>query len=368
MSYRPLFRFQPPELGILLAVLFAHGISAQIAPVDESEAVIVSATRFEIPLNQSPATVSVIDSAEIETKQIERVSDALREIPGLSVVQTGAPGQLTSVFTRGLNSNQTQVMLDGIPINQGLSGAFNFADLTTDNIGRIEVARGPQSTIYGPSAMAGVIQIFTKEGQGTPGVTLTSEGGSYDTFRESIASDGKVGQFDYSLGASRLDTDNARPNNQYRNSAVIGSFGYQPDETFRLGLLATYSLSDTGNPNVLLDPRPYDNFLTERWLLAPTVDLHVVDWWKQKFILSYDHERQLNDPNDDGFLFATRALFERTQIDYQNDFQVSSWFTSRRRSLLFQGQCGAGTAARARPSPIRQRSHGKRCRIPRGNH
>ena len=320
---RPLL-FHPSVAALALATFLADVAIGQEAT---SEAVVVSATRFEIPLEQSPATVSVIDSAEIETKQIERVSDALREVPGLSVVQTGAPGQLTSVFTRGLNSNQTQVMLDGIPINQGLSGAFNFADLTTDNIGRIEVARGPQSTIYGPSAMAGVIQIFTKEGQGTPGVTLTSEGGSYDTFRETIASDGKIGQFDYSLGASRLDTDNARPNNQYRNSAVISHLGYTADEHWRFELLTTYSLSDTGNPNVLLDPRPYDNFLTERWLVAPSVTLQATDWWKQRFILSYDHERQLNDPNDDGFLFATRALFERTQIDYQNDLQVASWFT-----------------------------------------
>ncbi len=325
MHVRPLL-FHRRIVALVLTTFVADVAIAQDA-VSEAEAVVVSATRFEIPLDQSPATVSEINSAEIETKQIERVSDALREVPGLSVVQTGAPGQLTSVFTRGLNSNQTQVMLDGIPINQGLSGGFNFADLTTDNIGRIEVARGPQSTIYGPSAMAGVIQIFTKEGQGTPGVTVTSEGGSYDTFRETVSSDGKIGQFDYSLGASRLDTDNARPNNQYRNSAVIAHFGYTPDEKLRFELLTTYSLSDTGNPNVLLDPRPYDNFLTERWLLAPKVSLQVIDWWKQRFILSYDHERQLNDPNDDGFLFATRALFERTQIDYQNDLQVASWFT-----------------------------------------
>ena len=93
----------------------------------------------------------------------------LREVPGLSVVQTGAPGQLTSVFTRGLRSEHTQVLLDGIPINQGLAGLFNFADLTTDNIDRIEIVRGPQSTLYGPRALAGVIQIFTKQGSGNAG-------------------------------------------------------------------------------------------------------------------------------------------------------------------------------------------------------
>src|SRR6202022_5135893 len=142
----------------------------------------VSATRFDIPLDQSPASANVITSQEMEQKQIERVSDALREGPGLSVVQTGTAGQLTSVFTRGLNSGHTQALLDGIPINQGLAGQFDFANLTTDNIDRIEVVRGPQSTIYGPRAMAGVIQIFTKRGEGTPEATLSSDGGSYDTF------------------------------------------------------------------------------------------------------------------------------------------------------------------------------------------
>ena len=84
------------------------------------------------------------------------------------IVETGTPGQLTSLFTRGLGSDQTQVLLDGIPINQGLAGLFNFADLTTDNIDRIEIVRGPQSTLYGPRALAGVIQIFTKQGSGPP--------------------------------------------------------------------------------------------------------------------------------------------------------------------------------------------------------
>ena len=80
-------------------------------------------------------------------------------------MQSGSPGSLTSIFTRGLRSEHTQVLLDGIPVNQGLQGAFNFGDLTTDNIDRIEIVRGPQSTLYGPRALAGVIQIFTKQGK-----------------------------------------------------------------------------------------------------------------------------------------------------------------------------------------------------------
>src|SRR5213596_932216 len=314
--------------------------SPTASPVEaQAEEIVVSATRFDIPLDQSPASVSVISSEDLEQKQIQRVSDALREVPGLSVVQTGTAGQLTSIFTRGLRSEHTQGLLDGVPINQGLQGAFNFADLVTDDIDRIEVVRGPQSTLYGPRALAGVIQIFTKQGEGTPTIMLSGEGGSYDTFREWFESEGKIDQFDYSIGASRLDTDNARPNNQYRNSAAIANVGWSPNppspgtgsavasEQFRIGSLFTYSLSDIGLPNTIFDPRPIDHFLTERWLIGPHIDWKTTDWWEHKFILSYDHERQINDPNEDGFVGATRAVFERTQVDYQNDLRPVSWLT-----------------------------------------
>jgi vitamin B12 transporter len=306
----------------------------------EAEPVIVSATRTDIPLDQSPASVSLISSDDLKQKQIERVSDALREVPGLNVVQTGTPGQLTSVFMRGLPSEDMQVLLDGIPINQGLAGQFDFANLTTDDIDRIEIARGPQSTVYGPRALAGVVQIFTKRGAGEPGFTFSSEGGSYDTFRESLASDGKLGEFDYSIGASRLDTDNARPNNNYRNSSGIADVGWSPNEQLRIGSLFVYSLSDTGNPNTIFNPRPVDHFLTEKWFIAPHVDLQLGDWWEHKFIFDYDQERQVNNPNQDGFVGPTRALFERITVDYQNDLRPTSWLTLT--SGFFYNRLNAG--------------------------
>jgi vitamin B12 transporter len=337
-SWRKLvMRKNRPLCFVLLGLIAAAGsiraqditrlISADGDQLPEAEPVVVSATRFDIPLDQSPASVSVIDSQDIENKQIVRAADALREVPGVNVVQTGTAGQLTSVFMRGLPSQDMQVLLDGIPINQGLAGQFDFANLTTDNFDRIEVARGPQSTIYGPRALAGVVQIFTKQGAGPPGVTVSSEGGTYGTFREALESDGKVGIFDYSIGASRLDTDNARPNNQYRNSDVIADLGLTPDPHLRLGSLFWYSSSDTGNPNSIFNPKPFDNFLTERWLIGPHLDWRPTDWWEQRIIFDYDHERQVNNPNQDGFVGPTRALFRQTQLDYQNNIRPVSWLT-----------------------------------------
>ncbi|HET7227329.1 MAG TPA: TonB-dependent receptor [Chthoniobacterales bacterium] len=296
-------------------------------PAAESEPIVITATRIDIPLDQSPASVTLLRSQDFEEKQIERVADALREVPGVSVTQSGTPGQLTSVFTRGLRSEHTQVLLDGIPINQGLAGQMDFADFTIDDIDRIEVARGPQSTLYGPRALAGAIQIFTKRGEGDPVFLLSTEGGSYGTFREAFESEGQIGAFDYSLGLSRLDTDNARPNNQYRLTNALADVGWSPDATLRIGTVITYSLADTGNPNTIFDPKPLDNFLTERWLIGPHIDWQPVEWWSHHLIVSYDHERQVNDPNQDGFVGATRALFKRTQVDYQNDLRATSWLT-----------------------------------------
>lgn len=299
----------------------------------ESEEIVVSATRIETPEEDSPATVDVVRSDDFEIKQTHRVADALREVPGLSVVQSGPPGSLTSVFTRGLRSEHTQVLLDGIPINQGLQGAFNFGDLTTDNIDRIEIVRGPQSTLYGPRAMAGVIQIFTKRGNGDPNGEFSLEGGSNTTVRGTLTSSGSANQFDYSVSLNGLTTDNERPNNQYRLWSGIANLGWSPNEQLRLSALITYSLADLGLPNTVSDPRPLDNFLTERWLIAPHLDFRPVEWWTHRLIFSYDEERQVNDPNFDGFVPGTifvgptRALFTRVTVDYQNDLKAASWLT-----------------------------------------
>jgi vitamin B12 transporter len=299
----------------------------------ESERIVVSATRIETPEAESPATIDVVRADEIEIKQIRRVADALREVPGLSVVQSGAPGSLTSVFTRGLRSEHTQVLLDGIPVNQGLQGAFNFGDLTTDNIDRIEIVRGSQSTLYGPRALAGVIQIFTKRGSGPPTGEFSLEGGSNSTFRGTLTSSGSEKQFDYSVGLSGLTTDNERPNNQYRLWSGIANLGWSPDEKLRISTLVTYSLADLGLPNTIFNPHPFDNFRTERWLVAPHVDFQPVEWWHHRLIFGYDEERQVNDPNFDGFIPGTTfvgptsALFTRATVDYQNDLKAASWLT-----------------------------------------
>ncbi len=343
----------------------------------QQDTIVVTATRLPVPEDQSPAAVTVITADELAQRQTDRVADALRAVPGISVSQSGAPGQLTSVFTRGLNSDQTQVLIDGIPFNQGLAGQFNFADLTGDGIERIEVERGPQSTVYGPRAAAGTIQLFTRRGDELdPGHTFSfdasSEGGSFGTYRERVASAGVLGLpqptassapkdakdgegsgsdassapavvgsgpgvFDYSVAFSRLDTDNQRPNNEYRNTAVLANVGFAPRaltlDTLggtapRLGFLVLYSNSDSSSPSTIFAPAATDNLLTERQLFAPNVDWQLTRWWHHRLVLEYDKERQVNNPNDvDPFTGPTRGTFYRYQLDYQNDIAFTRWLT-----------------------------------------
>jgi vitamin B12 transporter len=287
----------------------------------------VTATRLENDLSRSPSATTVITSEEIDEHQYRFATDALRTVPGLNMVATGTPGQLTSAFIRGSRSDQTQVLLDGIPINQGLSGAFNFADQTNDDIDRIEIVRGPQSALYGPRASGGVINFFTRRGEGTPNGTALFEAGSYDSFRETASAAGKVGPVDFSLGVSRYDTDNARQNNTYRSTSVIGDIGYTPIQNLRVGLLFTYNYAGAASPNTIFDPRSIDNLRTEKWLLAPHLDYQPFDWWKNRVYVEYDEERQVNQPNEDGFLGPTRAALHRMQFEYQTDVSPTHWLT-----------------------------------------
>lgn len=326
MRKRSRWLSQIVAVGLTATPFIVHAQDVARTEVEEEE-IVVTATRLPIREENSPASISVVTSDEIQQRQVERVADALREVPGVNITQTGAPGQLTSVFTRGLRSEHTQVLLDGIPINQGLQGAFNFADLTVDNVDRIEVVRGPQSTLYGPRALAGAIQIFTRQGSGNLTSSASVEGGSFGTFRGTVATQGSYHQLDYSLGVSGLTTDNERPNNEYRLESGVATIGWSPNEQLRIGTLFTYQLADTGNPNSIFDPKPIDNFLTERWLVGPRVNYKPVEWWDHQLIVAYDHERQVNDPNEDFFVGPTRALFERFTLDYQNNLRPAKWLT-----------------------------------------
>jgi outer membrane cobalamin receptor len=175
-----------------------------IAPV--AEHIVVSATRTDAPAGQVASAVTVFDAEEIERKQEPLLSDLLRSAPGTTVVRTGAPGGVTTLFVRAGESNYTKVLLDGIPLNEP-GGAFNLSNITTENLERVEFIRGANSALYGSDAMTGVIQLITRRGARVkPDVRFGVEGGTFSTGRASAGVSAKAGRFDYSADVAGFTT------------------------------------------------------------------------------------------------------------------------------------------------------------------
>jgi len=170
------------------------------------EEVVVTATKTPVPVSQLTSAVEVITGEELEQKKIPMVVDALRLAQGLSVFQSGGPGTVVNVRMRGAQSKHTLVMIDGAIVNSPTDGAFDFANLSVDNIERIEILRGAQSMLYGSDALGGVISIITKRGTGKPTVSSFVEYGSFASIREGTQVSGVKGPFDFAGSLTRWDT------------------------------------------------------------------------------------------------------------------------------------------------------------------
>ena len=172
--------------------------------------VVVTATRSELSRDRVPASVSVLAGEQLRREGILTVAEALHQVPGVALAQTGSYGTATSLFIRGGESKFTKVLLDGVPVNDA-GGAFDFSSLTTDNVDRIEIVRGPSSVLYGSDAVAGVVQIFTRRGTRGVHADLAARAGGYGTadvegaVRGAATSGSSV--VDWSLAAARHRTD-----------------------------------------------------------------------------------------------------------------------------------------------------------------
>ena len=130
--------------------------------------VFISATKTEVPVKQVTSAVETITGEQMQQRKIKTVVEALRLAQGLAVFQSGGPGTLAQVRMRGGTPQQTLVLIDGAIVNSATDGTYNFANLTTDNIDRIEILRGSQGMMWGSDAMGGVVNIITKRGRKRP--------------------------------------------------------------------------------------------------------------------------------------------------------------------------------------------------------
>jgi len=205
------------------ALLLPVAVSAQQTVSDTARIapVVVTATRSPVSADREPASVTVVTGEQLRAEGITTAVDALRAVPGLSLVQTGSYGGATSLFIRGGESKYAKILVDGIPVNDA-GGAFDLSTLSIDNLDRIEVVRGPASVLYGSDAMAGVVQLFTRRGAGVAHGDLAARGGGYGSSDLDASVHGGDARLSYSLGAARHATDGFQPfNSRFRQG--VGS-------------------------------------------------------------------------------------------------------------------------------------------------
>ncbi|HUQ47378.1 MAG TPA: TonB-dependent receptor [Gemmatimonadaceae bacterium] len=222
--------------------------TAQAPDTTTLRAVVISATKTPTPRSTLTQAVTVLSGEELRARGLTRVADALRSVPGASLVQNGSTGSVATLFLRGGESRYTKVLIDGVAVNSP-GGFFDFSHLTTDNIERIEIVRGPASVAYGADAVAGVIQIFTRQGRGPLSITADARGGSHSTLDAGVEASGASSRSRFSLGAGHHKTDGILPfNNQYYNGTLSGSAGFTTSPGSDAVVNARYTMAEYHYP------------------------------------------------------------------------------------------------------------------------
>lgn len=309
-------------------VLASAGISPLTAATDDGSArlpeTLVTATRSETATNELATAATVFTRSDIEQLQAKTLPELLKTAPGIDVTESGGYGKETSIFMRGTNSDHILVLIDGIKAGSVTTGTSAFQFIPIDQVERVEIIRGPHSSLYGSEAIGGVIQIFTRKGAQTPGpsVNFDAGGGSFDTFNTAGTVSGSWQNTAYSLGVSHfnsqginardgLDQDrdgyyntglNARVSHRFANNAELEAFflraegrtdydGYANKNLFvnqTAGTAASFDLLDNWRSilrfgqsldegdNFFADGAFYSRFNSRRWNASwvNQIDLH----------------------------------------------------------------------------------------------
>jgi vitamin B12 transporter len=322
-----------PPLALAQDVPAAQRLTSDAPEVRTTDPAIVTATKIETPESRLGAAVTVVTEEEIRTYNYGTVEDALRSVPGVDIQRSGSLGKTSNLFIRGAGPEQVVVLVDGMRVSSPTLGFTELSDLTLEGIDRVEIVRGPQSTLYGADAIGGVVNIITKKGQGPPQAWLWVDGGSYGTIRERANVRGSFGGFNYNLSGSRYDTRGQFDNDDSTLTSFNGRVGYDFPWKGELSLTTRYANQHvdlpvfTTTPSTILDPNQQSKSETHLYSLAyrqPILDwwdvsLRYGQWWNSASF------RNLPPPGD--FSTISRIDTRRQEAEFLTTFRMGTWNT-----------------------------------------
>ncbi len=306
------------------------------------ENIIVTATRIATPQDQIANSVTLVTAADIQTRQDVSLPDVLRDVPGLDVVQTGGEGGQTSIFTRGTNSNHTKILLDGIDVSDPSTptNVFDIGKLNAADIARVEVLRGPGSSLYGSDAIGGVINVITQDGNGPLTAALNADGGSLDTFNQDATVSGSDDQFHYRLTVAHQHAGDTlitpasillpgeKANGDYYDSlSASAKLGYDVTDYFQLGLVGRGSTTLGKNTSDGFSLVTFEGFPSPTQSRIATVQYDgrvtahlVLGLLDQTLGLGYSSAVTSDNDPQNGY---TLSSGNRVKLDWQGNIAVS---------------------------------------------
>ena len=329
---------------VVLVLLLAWPASAQ--EPKRVEPVVITGTLIETPAQQVGSSVTVVTEDEIARQLYPTVDEMLRHVPGLDVRRSGSFGKTTSVTIRGSSANQVQVMVDGVRVKSPTLGQVDLADIPPHLIERIEVIRGPQSTLYGADAIGGVVNIITKRGRGPFSAVVSQEVGNHDTLRSIATATGAYGRFDYAISGLHVESNGQFQNDGLDQNAFSARLGLTLPAETSIDFVARLNRNVVGTPVEFVSvPLPDDPVIdpntrqeTDTTILALTGRSRPVSWWETEVKLSrYENDQAFIDPPDPfpcppitfGVCnFPGRFDVERRAATWLNHFHVGKWSTS----------------------------------------
>ena len=309
-----------------------------------SEIVVVTATRTPLPEQESGASVSTLESAQLQVMQPVAAADAIRFLPGVVVNTVGQRGGQSSLFVRGGDSRYNKVIIDGVPVNDP-GGIFDFGTVPLAGADRLELLRGAQSTLYGSDAMTSVVQVFSQTGStGRPELRFGADGGNFSTAHGYLSLAGARERFDYHVFGDQFNTQGSGINDDYSNSSQGVNLGARLSDRATFRFRARHANSRSGvqgewkfNGQPLLPPdadaRARQNNLVASADLVFVASAH---WQHRATAFEYNH-RTLNEDtraergcdvtifNFTDCFFSDKAHINRAGLNYQADYIPRDW-------------------------------------------